>query len=276
VRDTLAYIDDKVALSNYRQAKSQVLSAENNLKIAQLNLKSDQQLFENGDISELAYENSQLTVKTAEANHLSALAQLSLMEKNFMDTRVISPINGFVSRKDVQLGTMVNPGQRLFRVVDLNLLKINIGIAQSMIDRMRIGSKAIIKISALGDRSFEGIVKHISPQADENTGAFTAEIHVRNTDDMKLKAGMTTRVDVLLTDETRQISIPDYVLVAKNGSEHVYKVEGNYAVLSDVDIAETIGSTVVLNGGLAEGDTVVSVGMKNLGVRTRIWIEHIH
>ena len=40
-RDTLAFIDDEIPYNNYRQAKSQVLSAENNLKISQLNLKSD-------------------------------------------------------------------------------------------------------------------------------------------------------------------------------------------------------------------------------------------
>ena len=88
-RDTLAIIDDKVPLSNYRQAKSQVLSAENNLKIAELNLKSDEELFKSGDISQLAYENSQLAVKSAEANRLSALASLSLLEKNYKDTRII-------------------------------------------------------------------------------------------------------------------------------------------------------------------------------------------
>nr|MBC8180861.1 hypothetical protein [candidate division KSB1 bacterium] len=61
-RDTLAVIDEKIPLSNYRQAKSQVLTADNNLKIAKLNLKSDEELFKNGDISELAYENSKLAV----------------------------------------------------------------------------------------------------------------------------------------------------------------------------------------------------------------------
>jgi len=83
--DILAIIDDEVALSNYKQAKAQVLSAENNMKIAQLNLKSDKELFENGDISKLAFENSTLTVKTAEANHLLAMANLSLLKKAFED-----------------------------------------------------------------------------------------------------------------------------------------------------------------------------------------------
>ncbi len=274
--DTLAYIDDDVAYSNYRQAKAQVLSSENNLKIAQLNLESDKQLYENGDISKLAFENARLSVKSAEAGHLSALANLSLMEENYLNTRIVSPIDGYISRKNIELGTMVSPGHMLFRVVDLSRLKINIGVAQSMIDRIRIGSKAVINISSLGNRTFEGMVKHLSPQADENTGAFTTEIHIMNTDDIKIKAGMTARVEILLSDENRQISVPDYTLVTRNGSDHVYKIEKGYAILTSIDIAESIGSTVILESGIAEGDTVVSVGMKNLGVKTRVWIEQLH
>jgi membrane fusion protein (multidrug efflux system) len=132
-RDTLAIINDKVPLSNYRQAKSQLLSAENNLKIAELNLKSDEELFKNGDISKLAFESSQLAVKSAEANRLSALASLSLLEKNYKDTRIMSPISGLISRKFIELGTMVTPNMPLYRVVDLKTLKIEVGVSQSMI-----------------------------------------------------------------------------------------------------------------------------------------------
>ena len=101
--DILALIDDDIPLSNYKQAKSQVLSAENNLKIARLNLQSDEELFKSGDISKLEYENSVLTVKTAEANHLSALANLSLLEKAYNDTRIKSPIEGLISRKYIDI-----------------------------------------------------------------------------------------------------------------------------------------------------------------------------
>jgi len=273
LRDTLAYIDDKVALSNFRQARAQVLSAENNLKIARLNLESDKQLFENGDISRLAYENSMLTVKTAVANLSSAHAGLSLNKKNYLDTRITSPIRGQISRKDIDLGTMVNPGQRLFRVVDLSHLKIQIGIPQSIIGKIHIGSDAIIRVSALNNAVFTGTVKYISPQADESTGAFTTEIHVRNTSDQQIRAGMTALVEIVLTDDTRQISIPDYALVSRGGEDHIYKIDGQHAVLTRISVDETIGSSVVLNSGLAEGDTIVTVGMKNLGVRTRVWVD---
>ena len=275
-KDTLAVIDDKIPLSQYRQAKSQVLSAENNLKIAQLNLQSDEELYKRGDISKLTYENSVLAVKLAEANHLSALAALSLMEKGYHDTRISSPISGLISRKYIELGTMVMPNMPLYRVVDLTTLKIEVGISQATISHVILGSLAKVKISALNNKTVNGTVRYISPQADENTGAFTTEIHVKNTDEQSIRAGMTAKIDLILTDIRQQLTIPDHALVSKNGNNYVYKISRGTARLTDISITETIGSQVVIEDGLSKGDTIVVVGMKNLGVDTKVWLETVH
>ena len=274
--DTLAFIDDEVPLSNYKRAKSQVLSAENNLKISRLNLKSDKDLFENGDISELAYETSLLDVKTAEANHLSALASLSLMEKNYNDTRIMSPISGHISRKYIELGTMVNPNMPVYRVVDLSSLKIELGIPQSLISKVTVGSRANVTISALGDQQFEGSVRFVSPQAEENTGAFTTEIHIKNSPEMSIKAGMTAQIDLTLMESVDQLAIPDYALVNKEDGIYVYKIQSEIAKLTPVSISGTFGSQVFIQEGVTEGDTIVVVGMKSLGIDTKVFLEEVH
>ena len=275
-KDTLAIIDDDIPLSNYLQAKSQVLTADNNLKIAKLNLKSDEELFKNGDISELAYENSRLAVKSAEASRLSTLANLSLLEKNYRETRITSPIAGLIARKNIDIGTMVTPNLPVYRVVDLTILKIQVGVPQSMINRVQVGSEAKVQISALNNQIFAGEVRYISPQTDESTGAFTIEAHVQNTNDLKIRAGMTAKVDLILKDKVEKLIIPDHALISKNGNNHLYKIIDGIARLTEVTIGETIGSQVIVSDGLVEGDTIVVVGMKNLGVDTNVWIETIH
>jgi len=275
-KDILAIIDDNIPLNNYEQAKAQLLSAETNLKITQLNLNSDRQLFQNGDISELAFENSQLAVKTAEANQRSALANLSLMKKAYNDTRIKSPISGLISRKTINLGTMVTPNMMVYRVVNLNTLKIEVGIAQEVIGRVRQGNTAEITISGLSRQKFSGVVRHISPQADEKTGAFMTEIHVQNTPDKKIKAGMTARIALTLMTKERQIVLSDNVVMVRDGAEYVYRISGQRAKLSKIDIGESFGSQVTVDNGLSAGDTVVIVGMKNLGVDTQVLIEELH
>ena len=276
LRDTLAFIDERIPLSQYRQARAQVLSAENGLKIARLELESDGELLASGDISRLAYDNSELAVKAAEAARLSALAQLSATEKQYLDTRIISPIAGLIARKYVEAGTMVTAGMPLFRVVDLSALKAEVGVPQDLVSRVRAGSPARVRVSALNGRSFDGVVRSVSPQADAQSGAFAVEVQVENTGDRAIRAGMTAEVEITFGDRQRRLAVPEYAVVTKNGDRYVYRVARGVASLSPISVAEVLGSQVIVADGLTEQDTIVVVGMKNLGVETRVWIETIH
>jgi len=274
--EILAIVDDVVAKSNYEQAKAQVLTTENNLKIAQLNLESDKQLFKNGDISKLQFDNSELTVKTAEANHLASKANKKFMEKQFQDTRIKSPINGVVARKFIEFGAMVNPSMTVYRVIDLDILKLEIGVPQSFISNVSVGDEAELSITALKNNIFSGYVKYISPQADETTGAFKTEIHVKNTLDNIIKAGMSSKVNLVLKTREEQMIIPSHALITKNSDKYIYKIDNEIAKLLPVKTGDSYGSKTIVEEGISEGDTIVVVGMKNLGIETNVWIETLH
>ena len=274
--EIIAMIDDAVAKSNYDQSKARVLTTENNLEIAKLNLKSDGQLFKNGDISKLQYDNSVLAVKSAEANHLASLANLKFMQKQFEDTRIKSPISGIIARKYVELGDMVNPSLQLFRVVDMNTLKLEIGVPQAYISIVKAGNAAEIIISALKNSTHMGFVKYISPQADENTGAFTTEIHLKNTDDQKIKAGLTSKVNLILKTKDKHLITPKHSIITKNYKKYIYKINNSIASLQAITEGGSFGPNTVIESGISEGDTIVVVGMKNLGLETPVWIETLH
>lgn len=275
VRDTLAFIDDKVAHSQYQQACAQVLTAQNNLEIARMNLQSDQELYDHEDISLIALENAKLAVKSAEADLLSARAGLELAAKNFRDTRIMSPIDGQISRRYIELGSMVSPGSPTYRIVDLATMKVAVGVPQAMIPNITTGAAANVIVSALGNRTFFGQVRYISPQADETTGTFPVEVHLPNSGDQKLKAGMTARVSLTTLQQEANLVVPDYAVVARDNASFVYIVNGPTARMAEISIGETFGAYVVVTAGLAEGDTIVTVGMNNLGVATQVRVENI-
>ena len=270
---TLAVIDYTVPESQFKQAEAQVFSTKNNLKIVESNLNSDKILFENGDISDLEYQNSQLTVKNAEAQYLSTLAALSAAKKSYEDTRIKSPISGIVSRKNIEYGSMVALGTTVYRVVDLSSLKLRVSVPQEMINRVKINDKAIVIISAIEGKSFNGVVKRISPQADESTGGFTIEINVPNEKNI-IKAGMTAKIELIISKKEKALSIPDYALVTKNDESYVYKITGDFAELTRIDIGETYGRNIIVESGLNINDRIVTVGMKNLGIKTKVKIEN--
>ena len=276
VKDTLAFIDDRIPKSNFEQARAQVLSAENNLRIASLNLESDKELLAMGDISKLAYENTVFNYKSAEANLLGAKATLSALEKSYEDTRVTSPINGLIARKHVDVGTMVNDGSPLFRVVDLSTVKLVVGVPQATIGNVKPGSAAYVNISGINNGTFEGYVKNVSPQADEATGSFMVEIYVKNTTDAKIRAGMTASVNLIVSAADELLVVPDHSIVTKNGGNYVYLLDNDYAKLTEIELGKKYGKQVEVLEGLSEGDKIVVVGMKNLGVNTKVWIETVN
>lgn len=270
----LVIIDDVIPYSQFKQAEAQVLSSENNLKINKSNFESDKLLFENGDISELEYNNSQLMFKNAEAQYLSTVAALSSAKKMYEDTKIKTPISGFVSRKNISYGTMVSVGTAVFRVVNISKMKMFVSVPQELINKVHVGGKANINVSALNNKFFSGVVKRISPQADEQTGGFQVEVHVAN-EDKTIKGGMTAKLELILSNEQKVLAIPGYSLVSKNDEYYVYKIKNNIADLAKVTIFETVGENIIINDGIAIGDTIVIVGMKNLGLETKVKIEEL-
>ena len=275
-RDTLAYIDAEIPFSNYIQARAQLLSAQNNLEIAQLNLASDKALFESGDISALTYQNSQLALKTAKANHLSAKAALTAAKKGYKDTRITSPFSGRISRSYLDLGMMLQPGMAAYQIVDLSTAKIELGLPQDIIGLLKIGSEVQLHVSALRDHPFKGFVKFISPAADERSGTFSAEIHIPNTSRSGIRAGMTAKATLFLSDPEPLIAVPNEALIRHNGDADIYKVTNNIAHITRVELGGQRGAQTIVRKGLAEGDTIVVVGQKLLGKNSKVWIETVH
>lgn len=271
----LAVIDDVIPESQYKQAQAQVQSTQSIQKIAELNLQSDKILFENGDISELEYNSSLSNYNNTEAQHLSAIASLSAAKKNYDDTRIKSPISGFVSRKNIEFGTMVPMGAVVYRVVDLSKMKLIVSIPQEIINKVSVGEKALVNVSALNGQVYNGTVKRISPQADEATGGFMVEILVQNSDG-KIKGGMTAKIDLLIAKEQNVLAIPEYALVSKNDENYVYRISNDYAELVKIELGESIGENVIIESGLSVGDKIVVVGMKNLGIKTKVTIEKLN
>jgi len=275
-KDTLAFIDHEIPYSQYRQAQAQFLSAKNNLQIAKLNLESDKLLFDNADISKLAFQNSRLALKNAEANLLSAESGLTIAKKGYNDTRITSPFAGQISRSYIDLGQMVQPGQALYQVVDLSTLIIEVGLPQDAIGMVKRNNQAQISISALTGQTFKGKVQFISPQADERSGTFTAELHIPNSKDSGIRAGMTAKVTLFLSDPQPMITVPDEALIKHNGSADIYRIENGIANLVSVKTSGNRGAQAVITEGLAEGDTIVTVGQKQLGTNSKVWIEVVH
>ncbi|NJD22118.1 MAG: HlyD family efflux transporter periplasmic adaptor subunit [Melioribacter sp.] len=144
----------------------------------------------------------------ARANYQKAEALVESINKNIRDCYVVSPMDGFVIKKFVERGETVSMLSSLFKLADLSKVKVTIYVSETELGKIKLGQKAEIKIDSFPEKSFEGKVIFISPEAeftpkniqtkDERTKlVFAVKIEIPNPQ-QELKTGLPADVKIIL------------------------------------------------------------------------------
>jgi len=147
-------------------------------------------------------------IKQAEAKLKQSLANEELIRKNVKDCYVVSPIHGYIIKKYVEEGENVNPMSSLLKLSDLSVVELMIYISEKELGKVKLGQKAEISVDAFPDKTFEGTVIFISPEAeftpkniqtkDERTKlVFAVKIKIPNPS-LELKTGMPADAKVII------------------------------------------------------------------------------
>jgi HlyD family secretion protein len=105
-------------------------------------------------------------IKQAEASLNRAIANVNLFKKNLNDCYVISPSSGFITKKFVETGETAGMMSSLFQVADLSSVEIVIYIRETELGKVKLGQNAEISVDTYPDKSYEGEVVYISPEAE--------------------------------------------------------------------------------------------------------------
>src|SRR6266851_5152098 len=110
----------------------------------------------------------------------AALAQAEASEriarKRLSDSTLIGPISGFVSKRNVEVGAMANPGTAIFTIVELDPVEIQVGIPGTEIRLVHRGQQAIVTASARPGVSFSGKVRLVNVSAEPQTRTYMVRI----------------------------------------------------------------------------------------------------
>jgi membrane fusion protein (multidrug efflux system) len=98
----------------------------------------------------------------AEAHAQQAKAALAQAELNLQYAVVKSPVKGIVSRKSVEVGQIVQPGQPLMAIIPLDTVWVTANFKETQLTNLRPGQKATVTVDAYGGRSFTGHVESIA------------------------------------------------------------------------------------------------------------------
>ncbi|WNP33255.1 HlyD family secretion protein [Enterobacter kobei] len=149
-------------------------TANAQLRSAQAQLASAQAQAEVAEQVQLQIRQQETNVEARQRQVDQARAQLENAELNLSYTEVRAPFDGYVTKRNVQTGTLVQAGSALFSLVSPDIWVVA-NFKESQLERMRPGNKVTISIDAWPDMELEGHIDSIQQGSGSRFSAFPAE-----------------------------------------------------------------------------------------------------
>ena len=149
----------------------------------------------------------------------------SISENNISSTiKIYSPINGFVSKVNVNIGKFVNPSDVLFELIDPSSIHLNLKIFEKDLNKLAVGQKLIAYSNNDPSKKYEAEISLIS--RDLSTERI-AEVHCPfENADKSLAPGMYMNAEIQLKND-RKLAIPEDAIVNFEGSDYVFVQKSN-------------------------------------------------
>ncbi len=170
-------------------------------------------------------------------------------------SRITSPINGVVTVKQAEVGTLAAPGAPLLTIEDGHNFRLEAAVEESRIRDVRLHQSVTVLIDALGGEELSGRVVEIAPATDPSSRSYTVRIELPSRS--LLRSGLFGRAR-FTAGERNTITIPPKAIVQRGQLTGVYVIDSSgIARLRLITLGKATGERVEVLSGLSDGDRVV-------------------
>lgn len=246
----LLQLDDTLQSAQLKQAEAQA-------GIARTNLQRSRELAAQNFVSQSAVDQNAAALDVAQAQVALAQAQLARM-------RVVSPFDGTVGIRTVNVGDYVKDGADVVTLEDSSSMFVDFRLPERYVSRVRSGHPVQAAIDAIPGQEFKGTVVALDSAVDANGRALLVRAKVANPAGV-LRAGMFSRVRVVFATRDNALMVPEEALVPQGGKQYVFKVvdgaEGKKVSQKlEAKVGLRVPGKAEILEGLSVGDTVVTAG----------------
>ena len=296
--------DKESAEANLQAAKSTAAMRNAELDKVQADYERTKELYNKNLSSDAEFQTAKSNYESTKASYQGAMANVSQSEASLRrsedqlsKTTILSPMEGTVTKLNVELGERVlgsfySQGTNIMTVSDLNNMEAIADVDENDVVLVSIGDTARIKVDAFGDKIFKGLVKEIGNSAI-SSGLGTQEqvvnfeVKIKLTDlDPKLRPGMSCNADIETETKDSVISVPIQSVTARTNTntgqtgnegeednpnnqaakniktekikEIVFVVKDNKAKSIEVETGISNNNYIEVKSGLSGGEQVVS------------------
>lgn len=206
--------------------------------------------------------------KSGMTNAINAVNRAKL---NLSYTEIFAPFDGVVANFNLVENKRVNASEKLFDLLNVSRLKVEVGVLENEINKIIIGSKAKLKLNAVPYKIYQGKVIHINPLVDSETKTCRVTVEIIDKDN-NIKPGMFASVSIEAEILKNRILIPKEALLVRDRRNLVFTVEDDLAKWHYVTIGEQNDEFIEVIDGINSGDTVIVDGHYNLAHDSKIII----
>jgi HlyD family secretion protein len=246
------------AQADYTNAQKGLETAQTAVAVAQQALSNAANGFKTAQ-NQVSISQSASGVEASRQVVGSAQAALKTAQDQLADTSVISPIDGVVGIKNIEVGNFLNPNfpsnQPTLVIANLDPAKVLVYIPASEINRVKVGDPVMIRAVSLNEY-LQGAVKSISPLDKQGKG-YPVEISIPNPN-LVLKKGMVAEVSFIDKESKQGMIIPTSAVVRENEKTYVFVAGQNVAKRVEIAVGGQQGSQTLVTSGINEKDMIIT------------------
>ncbi len=262
---------------NIRVAAAAQAAAEAQRQLAESTLKRYQALLERKSVSPQEFDETQTRFKVAaaeveraermlqaaQARRAVVLAGIEQAKSEVAAAqvmasyaRIVAPINGVVTAKQAEAGSMAAPGTPLLTLEDGASYRLEAAVEESRIRNLRLNAQALVIIDALGGAELNGHVVEIVPVADPASRSYIVKIALPP--HRFLRSGLFGKAR-FSAGQKQMIAVPNQAIVQRGQLTGVYVVDQNsFARLRLISLGKAHGSMTDVLSGLNDGERIVT------------------
>ena len=209
----LAKIDPALLQAKISQSKANLSAAQAVLKASKSKFFRQKQLEKKGFISQGSIEISEKDFEEARARVIQAKAQLERESRNLLYSQIISPIDGVIIERAIDVGQTVAASFQtptLFKIArNLNEMQIEALVSEADIGKIKSGQSVEFQVDAYPGKFFSGSVNlvRLEPEVEQNVVSYKVIVNVENSEGFLLP-GMTAQALITVMKRENVLLIP--------------------------------------------------------------------
>ena len=284
--DKLFALKDSPAFASYNAADATYLSTvasyfdqqgifDQQIALYKKLWNNAQQLYNIGAASRLEVEQAELQYKSTVAQRDATLMQIeqglgqykayqegkSALEQD-ADGNVLAPFDGTVDALSLSAGQELSGEYPVAVLLSGGQMKATAYVSESLVPRLKVGSEALVKLSAIGAEA-KGTIRSVSDEPNQQTRLYVVSVELP--DGIKgIASGLFADITFYTDTSVSTVMIPSEAILTSNGTQYVFTVENDTAKYVVIETGLVGDGVTEVTAGLKGGETIVTVGQQYL------------